>query len=961
MKKTKKVLLGVWMVIILSVLPVSMTSVNAEEKVIKIGYDANSHFIQEKNNEYYGYGVEYLEKISEYTDWEYEYVKSDSWNKCFDMLRDGTIDIICTAHYTEDRAAEFIYSSIPLGYETTLLYTNKDSHITYKDYDAIAGSKVGLLEGSYSCEDFIDFAEKNQIEYEGIYYPTKKDMRNALENGEIDVFVIGSRYGASDLKLLDRLKANAFYCIANQKNPDLIEEIEDTLQQIIFDSPNFEGNLNEEYFGHNSLSHTPLYTKEELAFIENVGTVNVKMLLNQKPSCYEENGEVRGVWAEYLKLISEKSGIHFKLETGKYDENALELYQDLMLNNYLALRTKMSIDHSNTENVIISSSLMDIDVSYIRRQEAFINDSQLTNKVALTKELSYIEPMLLAEDASYEFVYYDDSESCLEAVKNKKAFIAILTSFRASYLMQKPEYAEKLTQVPGTDYKNEIHLVANEDQEVLISIINKAISHISKEERTAIVTKELLVHPYTFTFDDVWYQYWEWMVGIGVVLVIGLTVYSVLTRRMAKLQIQKKEYEILQKKIQLDELTGLYNRTYFYEIAKEVIEHTNQEMCIVSMDISNFRVVNELYGMNTGDVLLKEIAEKLKQLDVNHKMILARFMSDHYYICTSKEEFEKIDFPKRFKTSLEDMDVRVVYGVFVIEPEKTVPVNVMCDRALIAAHQNKQNYVEYIRYYDNKEHKQVMEQQEIENNMERALEEKHFYIVVQPKYNPVTEKIVGGEALVRWKHPEKGIISPGIFIKIFEKNGFIIHLDYFVWEETCRLISKQKHEGKNYVPISINISRAHFYGRELKNKLTELIEKYDLETKDIELEITESLCGEDPDIIYDKIRELQNMGFKIAMDDFGSGYSSLNMLKEMPLDIIKMDLKFLDGEEKKSRHILKALIDMAHTMELKVVVEGVEILSQVEFLSQFKDCSLQGYYFSRPIVAEEFERMVEEC
>jgi len=244
--------------------------------------------------------------------------------------------------------------------------------------------------------------------------------------------------------------------------------------------------------------------------------------------------------------------------------------------------------------------------------------------------------------------------------------------------------------------------------------------------------------------------------------------------------------------------------------------------------------------------------------------------------------------------------------------------------------------------------------------MEKALEERQFYIVVQPKYDPTTEKIVGGETLVRWQHPEKGIISPGIFIPVFEKDGFIIQLDYFVWEETCRLQAQMKEKGIKTVPISINVSRAHFYGSELMNKLKELIQKYNLTTTDIELEITESICGQGSDNIYDIIRELQNEGFKIAMDDFGSGYSSLNMLKEMPLDIIKMDLKFLDGEETKSRLILKALIEMAQTMGLKVVVEGVEILSQVEFLRQFKDCYLQGYYFSRPVVAEVFEQMIND-
>ena len=332
----------------------------------------------------------------------------------------------------------------------------------------------------------------------------------------------------------------------------------------------------------------------------------------------------------------------------------------------------------------------------------------------------------------------------------------------------------------------------------------------------------------------------------------------------------------------------------------------------------------------------------------------------YYYMCMSKSTFDSIDFPQTYKTFLEDVDIRVTYGVYLVSQDTHVPVNVMCDKALVAAREKNQHYVEYIHFYNDDEHKQRLIEQEIENDMEKALAENQFYIVIQPKFHSQTSKIVGGETLVRWKHPEKGIISPGIFIPVFERNGFIIQLDYFVWEETCKFIAKRKQEGKFYVPVSINISRAHFYGHELMNKLTSLIEKYNLETKDLELEITESLCGEKPDLIYDKIRSLQDIGFKIAMDDFGSGYSSLNMLKEMPLDIIKMDLKFLDNDQEKGRLILKALIEMAQNMELLVVVEGVEFLPQVEFLSKFKYCILQGFYFSRPIMPNELEVMLDE-
>ncbi len=958
--KNRILILTLVFALLISLLPVANEIIRAEERTIRIGYDANSHFIQEKDGVFYGYGVEYLNKMAEYTGWNYEYIKDDSWHASMEKLRNGEIDLICTAHYTEERAEEFIYSSIPLGYENSLLYTKVDNPIAYQDFEAMNGCKIGLLMESYSAQDFEIYAERENIQYEGVYFEQEDDMMQALQNDEIDMMVIGSRYATPELKLVDMSGSNAFYCIANKNNGTLIEEIEGVLQQIMFDEPSFEGLLMETYFSHNSISKTPLYTKEEIEYIESLGTIKIKMLQNQRPSCYLEEGVTKGIWAEVINLLSEKSGIDFVLEAEDAGEYSEETYREYLENGYLLLRTQRAMEFSSgIEGTIISNPLASVSVAYIRRQEAYVEDKYMSYVIATTQDLAYLEPLLLEENPEYEIKYYEDAKSCFEALINKEAGMVVQNNHRASYLMQKPEYADKLTVVSGIDHGNDVRIVAPADQELLIGIINKAIHHISTEEINEIVGKELLMHPYPLDNDDFFYQNWKWVVFV-IILILGiLIVYTVLTRRMAKMAIQKKEYELLQKKVKLDELTGLYNRTYFYEMAKELIDEAEEEMCIITMDISNFKIVNELYGMNVGDRLLKEIGDQIQKIDKNHTMIPARFMADHYYLCMPKREFEQITFPKSFKTFLEDMDIKVVYGVFMVEDHTEMPINVMCDRAFVAAHDKNYKYVEYIHFYNETEHKQILAEQEIENDMEKSLEEGQFYIVVQPKYNPKTRKIVGGETLVRWQHPEKGIISPGVFIKVFEKDGFIIQLDYYVWEETCRLQAKLKEKGVKTVPISINVSRAHFYGSELIPVLNDLISKYNLETSDIELEITESICGEDSENIYDIIRELQNQGFKIAMDDFGSGYSSLNMLKEMPLDIIKMDLKFLDGEAEKSRLILKSLIELARSMELKVVVEGVEILSQVEFLSQFEDCSLQGYYFSRPVVAEVFEEMIE--
>ena len=958
--KRQWIVLSVVAALMLTIMPMHKMQVRAEEKIIRVGYDANSNFIRYDGHEYYGYGVEYLEKIAEYTEWEYEYIKDESWHGSLDKLRNGEIDLLCTVHYTRDRAQEFLFSSIPLGYETSLLYSMPDSSISYQDFDAMQGCKIGLLRESYSAQEFESYAAQKGVLFESVYYERENLMMAALETGAIDMMVVGSRYANPDLKLIDNSGANAFFCISGKDNQALVEEINNAIQQIMFDIPTFEGELNEKYFGHSAITSSPLYTKEELEYIESLGTIKIKLIQNQKPSCYIEDGETKGVWAELIKLLAKKSGIDFVLEGAESEVYSSETYKQYLENDYLLLRTQKAMEYmGNLEGTKVSNPIAEVSLSYVKRQEAFIEDKYVSHVIATTRDLEYLEPLLLEENPDYEIKYYEDVKTCLEALLNKEAGIVIQNSLRVSYLMQKPDFADKLAIVPGGNHGSDVCIVASEDQEMLMNIMNKAIHHISDSEINEIIERELLMNPYPIEIADFWYQYWEWIIFITFIVAVALVMYALLTNRIANYKVEKKEYELLQKKIQLDEITGLYNRTYFFELARELIDKTREEMCIVTMDVSNFKVVNELYGMNAGDELLKELAKQLLDIGKKYEMIPARFMADHYYMCMSKKDFERIDFPKSFKTFLEDMDIKVVYGVFIVEDGNSMPVNVMCDRAFAAAHDKTYKYVEYIHFYNDLEHKQIMVEQEIENEMEKALEERQFYIVVQPKYNSVSEKVVGGEALVRWQHPKKGMISPGVFIPVFEKNGFIIHLDYYVWEETCKLLKKLKTDGVKTVPISINVSRAHFYGNELKHRLLNLIEKYDLETRDIELEITESICGDAPDAIYELIRELQDLGFKIAMDDFGSGYSSLNMLKEMPLDILKMDLKFLDGEQEKGRKILKALIDMAHTLNLKVVVEGVETLSQVEFLRPFGDCSIQGYYYSKPIVAEAFEELMK--
>lgn len=761
-KKRKVICVCLIALIILSLVPLNALAV--EETVIRVGYDSNSRFIRENDGEYYGYGVEYLEKIAEYTGWKYEYVQDASWLASLDKLRSGEIDLICTAHHTEQRAQEFLYGNIPLGYETSIIYANEDSNISYRNYEAMQGKKVGLLKGSYSALNFEQYANEQNISCEVIYFQRENDMTAALEQGELDLMTVGSRYASAKLKLVDSYGADAFYCIARPEQQEFIEKIDAVLQEIMFDDPTFEGNLNAKYFGHEAVSSTPLYTQEELAFIESIGTVKVKLFQDQHPSCYVEDGETKGVWAEVIRLLSQKSGIDLVLEGGDIELYSQEGYEQYLNDGYLLLQTQNALEHMNgidegfASDIIISNAITKVSAAYVKRQAAFVEDRYVTQIIALTQDLAYLEPKLLEENPNFKVKYFENTKACFEALLNKEASVAIQNSYRVSCLLQKPEYGEKLVVVPGVDHGNDVYLLASKDQQMLMTIINKAIHHTSDDEISEIVKRELLMSPYSLEAEDFVYQNWEWLVVTGAMLVLALVFYAVMTSKLTRARIQKQEFVRLQKKVQLDELTGLYNRTAFYEKVQERMGE--EELYIVSLDIANFKVVNEVYGMGAGDRLLKEIGAQLRELSDEFHMIPARFLADHFYLCVPKSEFDRLSLPRNFETFLEDIEIRVIYGVFFVEGHKEMSVNVMCDRALEAAHDKNYQYKEYVHFYsDDKQQKKQFEK-EIEDDMEQALEERQFFVVVQPKYDPNTERIVGGEALVRWQHPEKGFIPP---------------------------------------------------------------------------------------------------------------------------------------------------------------------------------------------------------
>ena len=304
--------------------------------------------------------------------------------------------------------------------------------------------------------------------------------------------------------------------------------------------------------------------------------------------------------------------------------------------------------------------------------------------------------------------------------------------------------------------------------------------------------------------------------------------------------------------------------------------------------------------------------------------------------------------------------VDIKWGIYPIE-DRELPIEQMCDRAMLAARSVKGKYDNYFAYYNSNLRDKLLRQQAIIDSMERALEEEQFQIYFQPKYRISDEWLAGAEALIRWKHPEWGMLSPAEFIPLFERNGFITQLDQFVWKKVCEVLAKWKKEEDLDFQVSVNVSRADIYGIDIVDVLTSIIQDYNLAPEQLHLEITESAYTENSQQLIEVVNHLRELGFIIEMDDFGSGYSSLNILNQMPIDVLKLDMKFIQSETEKpiNQGILRFIMELARWMRLSVVAEGIETREQLERLTEVGCDYVQGYYFARPMPIDEFEKFMK--
>lgn len=411
----------------------------------------------------------------------------------------------------------------------------------------------------------------------------------------------------------------------------------------------------------------------------------------------------------------------------------------------------------------------------------------------------------------------------------------------------------------------------------------------------------------------------------------------------------------------MDSISGLINWEKFRkEAANKIKKNKDEKYAIVQFDIDKFKVVNDLYGINGGNNLLKTVGSEIDNL-IEKEELATRFYADVFcMLITYNTDDEMTGFIQKvnenIKNSYPAVNLFLTFGIYKVSEE--VSVELMVDRAAIARNSVKGNGVRYYAFFDNRMLEEVIHEKRIENTMQAALEAGEFEPFLQPQYSVKTERIVSAEALVRWNDPIRKIIPPSEYIEIFEKNNFIVKVDVYIWKQICKMINHWIEKGWKPYPVSLNVSPVHFRNRTIIKEITDVVKEYNTPLEYLELEITESVILDDMEYAISTIEELHKLGFRIAMDDFGSGYSSLNLLNKLSIDVLKIDKEFLNdaSNSDKGKVVIRDIIAMAKDLDMQVVCEGVEKHEEVEFL-QATDCDkIQGYYYAKPMSIIEFEK-----
>ncbi|MBR3017149.1 MAG: EAL domain-containing protein [Clostridia bacterium] len=941
-------------------LPVSANA-GKDAKTVRVGWFESAFHRTDQFGRRSGYGYEYQQRIATFTGWNYEYVEG-SWSELLEKLIAGEIDLLSDVSYTEARAEKILYSALEMGsedYHVFIAPTNTE--IRPDDFSTLNGKRVGVNKNSIQEQLFIQWAAQYGVTPDIVELTEKTpELLAMLGRGEIDALVTLDTYGnTADVLPVCKVGAASSFFGINKNRPDIKQELDVAMNRIMEDNRNFNEQMTARYNKGSGL--TGFLTADELAWFSSHGVIRVGYKTDYLPFCgfNEETKALEGALSDILAFARTcEKNAELSFETYGFqstDEGMRALAEGKI--DCLFPANLSSYDGEQLGAIITDAFATTELYAAVRTADRQGVSQERDMTVAITQGNLNYESFLMDYFPNWKVAYYDSSEESFKAVSAGKADCVLVSNYRLNRVTKLCDQYKLSTLATGKDM--DLSFAVRKEDDCLYSILNK----ISRLIPDSLINSSLTAHSFLeerVTFEDFLRDNLAAVLAsmtAVALLIITLLLHGIQAERRAN-----KERQLISA-VETDTLTGLYNRNFFFEYANRMHRETPEPiMDAVVLNIEQFHTVNELHGKDFGDQVLKALGEAIRDFLSKTDGIGGRFEGDRFDIfCVPQDNYHDLlrRFQARFRELFPNASIRLRMGV--APWQKDVEPMQLFDRARTASSIIRGSE-KHLMVYDQEMHVREDLNHRLLNDFERALRNHEFEIYYQHKYDIQSEppRFNSAEALIRWHHPELGVIPPGDFIPLFESNGQISEIDKYVWRGTAQQIAKWREKYGVMFPVSVNLSRVDALDPALEQTLDGLLKEFDLDTQYLHLEVTESAYTEDADQLRRVIQRLRAKGYKIEMDDFGSGYSSLNMLSSIPIDVLKMDMGFIQNIEhdEKDIRLVELIIDIANNLKVPVVAEGVETETQMLLLKKMGCALVQGYYFSKPLPAAEFEASI---
>ena len=679
----------------------------------------------------------------------------------------------------------------------------------------------------------------------------------------------------------------------------------------------------------------------------------------------EKTKEITGIGADLMLSAAESAGYTVKFE--KITEPTLK--EAIDNSEYdVVMPFGSAIESAKGKKIVVSDNFFQTPFTLVtleKREVPRLNSL----KVGMLKSQGGVVQTVMERFPHIEVELYNNIDESVKALRKGEIDALLQNSYVWSYVLQKPAYSDLIVH-PSEMFSMDFRAGAPDTEEgrAIINRLNGGISHISDTQIQAVTLDYTSRKLYKYTPSDFCYKY-------GLVIVLGaLLLLAVLVITLQRFySIRKDHEEKIREIIDHDPLTGVLSKTGFRKRVEELLrENPGTPYFLSYNNIRDFKYINDSLGRIAGDDLLKFWSAKSLE-NLSDKEAIGRINADRFAVLRMissdkdmRRDEEVVFEPVQnfFINQGKDNRVQISSGIYVLTPDdfKNIDFDHMLDLARVAEKRVREEHEGDFAFYNPEQWNKGKRVAEIISDLSAAIEKDEIEVYYQPQVNYNTGRITGAEALCRWKHSKLGWIQPSEFITALEEAGLIFELDKIVWEKVCKDLRKWEDIGYHR-SVSVNVSRGDIReDRDICEHFNKLIQTYRLTPDQLRIEITESAYVESPELIIEATKKLRSFGFKVEMDDFGSGYSSLHMLKDVPVDCIKLDLHFLtsSGDPEKSHTIVSCIIQMVRMLGLELITEGVETVEQARFLQSMGASIMQGYYFFKPMPLEDFEKTLRE-